>query len=205
MTTDRQKAGCGILALGAFLILIGVMDEDKSPKNAAPVVSQPSTGPVRSPTYETKPQRPAYTPPPPTRAQLLDRNPTLDEPTPGLQSRAQSFGYDAQIKLENHLPRPAYVKVVNGFGTTIATLYLRSQEEYTLDIVSGTYHVKYASGPGSAWRGPVYYFGSSTSFHKGTPDVIGSQQILTLTFYETRTRYGNGGNTPSISEEEFDR
>jgi len=226
MNLDRKRVGLAALIVGALLILIGIATSSTDSRNAAPIVSQPATGPVKrpappaaqtsAPSYATasppaatySQPKPAYTPPappPPTKAQILDGNPILAEPTPGLQSRLSSSSYDAQIKLENHLPTPAYVKVVNEYGTTIATIYLRSQESYELDIRSGTYFVKYASGPASQWRGPVHYFGSRTNFHKGTPDIIGTRQILTLTFYETEVRDYSASNTPAISEEEFER
>ena len=231
MNLDYKKVGGAAMLVGVLLIGIGIATSSSNSRNSAPVLSQPATGPVNRPsppaaqapatTYAaTQPSPPApppviysqpnpvYTPPappPPTKAQLLDRNPILTEPTPGLQSRTASANYDAQIKLENHLPAPAYVKVVNDYGTTIATIYLRSQESHELDIHSGTYFVKYATGPASQWRGPVHYFGSGTSFHKGTPDVIGTRQILTLTFYQTRVSGYSATGIPSISEEEFDR
>jgi hypothetical protein len=107
--------------------------------------------------------------------------------------------------LINHLPSPAYVKVVNGSGTTVATVYLRTQESYQLEIPSGSYQVKYASGSASQWRGPIYYFGSSTSFHKGDFTDIPTNQILSLTFYQIVTKGYASGGTPTISAEEFER
>lgn len=97
------------------------------------------------------------------------------------------------------------MKVVNGYGTTIATIYLRVQESYELELPSGSYLVKYASGSASEWRGPVHYFGSSTSFHKGDYTNIGANQILSLTFYQIVTKGYSAGGTPSISADEFDR
>lgn len=232
MNLDYKRVGGAAMVVGVLIIGIGIATSSSSnSRNSAPIVSQPATGPVNRPTQPaTKAPEPTYAaaqpsppapppiiysqpkpvytppaPPPPTKAQILDRNPVLSEPTPGLQSRTASANYDAQIKLENQLPAPAYVKVVNEYGTTVATIYLRSQESHELDIRSGTYYVKYASGPASEWRGPVYYFGSRTNFHKGTPDNIGSQQILTLTFYQRQVSGFSTNGTPEISEEEFDR
>jgi hypothetical protein len=152
--------------------------------------------------------QPDYTPPAPpplTRAQILDSNPVQSEPLPGLQGQANTFGSDAALKLINHLPSPAYVKVVNGTGATVATVYLRTQESYQLEIPAGSYQVKYASGSASQWRGPLYYFGSSTSFHKGDFTDIPTNQILSLTLYQVVTKGYASGGTPTISAEEFER
>ena len=90
-------------------------------------------------------------------------------------------------------------------GTTVATIYLRVQESHELELPAGSYLVKYASGSASNWRGPIYYFGSSTSFHKGDYKNIGTNEILSLTFYQIVTRGSSAGGIPTISAEEFDR
>jgi hypothetical protein len=225
MSADRKSIGCVGIIIGV-LIIGGAIMNDTSSRNKAPVLSQPETGPVRrdppaardssytrnsapTPTPAPTPVRtePVYTPPtppPPTRAQILDSNPIQTEPTPGLQGQSNVIGSDAALKLINHLPSPAYVKVVNGYGTTVATIYLRAQESHELELPAGSYLVKYASGSASQWRGPVYYFGSSTSFHKGDYTNIGANQILSLTFYQIVTRGSSPGGTPAISAEEFE-
>ena len=222
MSIDRKSIGCVAMIIGAIMIGGAIMN-DSSPKNKAPVLSQPETGPVRRDppvardsayTHNSAPTptpvfvQPVYTPPAPpplTRAQILDSNPIESEPLPGLQGQANTFGSDAALKLINHLPSPAYVKVVNDSGTTVATVYLRTQESYQLEIPSGSYQVKYASGSASQWRGPIYYFGSSTSFHKGDFTDIPTNQILSLTFYQIVTKGYAAGGTPTISAEEFER
>ena len=226
MSTDRKSIGCVAIIIGA-LIIGGAIMNDSSPRNKAPVLSQPETGLVRrdppavrdssytrnsaptpTPTPTPVRQEPIYTPPAPpplTRAQILDSNPVQSEPLPGLQGQANTFGSDAALKLINHLPSPAYVKVVNGSGATVATVYLRTQESYQLEIPAGSYQVKYASGSASQWRGPLYYFGSSTSFHKGDFTDIPTNQILSLTFYQVVTKGYAAGGTPTISAEEFER
>jgi len=223
MSADRKSIGCVGIIIGV-LIIGGAIMNDTSPRNKAPVLSQPETGPVRrdppaaressytrnsAPTPTPTPVRtePVYTPPtppPPTRAQILDSNPIQTEPTPGLQGQSNVIGSDAALKLINHLPSPAYVKVVNGYGTTVATIYLRVQESHELELPAGSYLVKYASGSASNWRGPIYYFGSSTSFHKGDYKNIGANQILSLTFYQIVTKGHASGGTPAISAEEFE-
>lgn len=224
MNTDRKSIGCVVMIAGA-LIIGGAIVHDSKSSNKAPVLSQPETGLVRrappagrdssytrnsTPTPTPTPvlSKPVYTPPAPpplTRAQILDSNPIQSEPLPGLQGQANTFGSDAALKLINHLPSPAYVKVVNGSGTTVATVYLRTQESYQLEIPAGSYQVKYASGSASQWRGPLYYFGSSTSFHKGDFTDIPTNQILSLTFYQIVTKGYASGGTPTISAEEFER
>jgi hypothetical protein len=226
MSTDNKSIGCVAMIIGA-LIIGGTLMNDRSPKNKAPVLSQPETGPLRreslaagesshtrnSAPTPTPPPTPVFvqpvytppTPPPPTRAQILDSNPIQTEPTPGLQGQSNVVGSDAALKLINHLPSPAYVKVLNGSGTTVATIYLRVQESHELELPAGSYLVKYASGSASQWRGPVYYFGSSTSFHKGDSKNIGTNEILSLTFYQIVTRGSSAGGNPTISAEEFDR
>jgi hypothetical protein len=226
MSTDRKSIGCVAIIIGA-LIIGGALMNDRSPRNKAPVLSQPETGIVQrdppaaressytrnstpTPTPIPTPvrQEPIYTPPAPpplSRAQILDSNPVQSEPLPGLQGQANTFGSDAALKLINHLPSPAYVKVVNGSGTTVATVYLRTQESYQLEIPAGSYQVKYASGSASQWRGPLYYFGSSTSFHKGDFTDIPTNQILSLTLYQIVTKGYASGGTPTISAEEFER
>ena len=224
MSADRKFIGCVAIGLG-ILIMGGAIIKSSNPRNAAPIVSQPETGPVRrdspaaressytrnsapTPTPTPIARQPIYTPPappPPTRAQILDRNPVQSEPQPGLQGQAAVIGSDAALKLINNLPHPAYVKVVTGPGKTIATIYLRVQESHQLELAAGSYLVKYATGPVSEWRGPVYYFGSSTSFHKGDPTDIPTNQILELTFYQTVVQGFSTGGTPTISAEEFDR
>lgn len=226
MSADRKSIGCVAMIIGALIIGVTKMIES-NPRNAAPIVSQPETGPVRrdppaaressytrnsapppTPTPTPIARQPVYTPPtppPPTRAQMLDSNPIQTEPIPGLQGQSSVVGNDSALKLINHLPSPAYVKVVNGYGTTVATIYLRVQESHELELPAGSYLVKYASGSTSNWRGPVYYFGSSTSFHKGDYKNIGTNEILSLTFYQIVTRGSSAGGTPTISAEEFDR
>ena len=226
MNTDRKSIGCVVMIAGA-LIIGGAIVHDSKSSNQAPVLSQPETGLVRrdppstrdssytrnsapTPTPTPTPVRtePVYTPPAPpplTRAQILDSNPVQSEPLPGLQGQSNTLGSDAALKLINHLPSPAYVKVVNGSGTTVATVYLRTQESYQLEIPAGSYQVKYASGSASQWRGPLYYFGSSTSFHKGDFTDIPTNQILSLTFYQIVTKGYASGGTPTISAEEFER
>jgi hypothetical protein len=226
MSADRKSIGCVAIIIGALIIGVTKM-MDSNPRNAAPVLSQPETGPVRrdspaaressytrnsAPTPTPTPTpvftKPVYsppTPPPPTRAQILDSNPIQTEPTPGLQGQSNVIGSDSALKLINHLPSPAYVKVVNAYGTTVATVYLRVQESHELELPAGSYLVKYASGSASNWRGPNYYFGSSTSFHKGNLTDIGANQILSLTFYQIVTKGYASGGTPAISADEFDR
>ena len=222
MSADRKSIGCVVMIAGA-LIIGGAIVHDSKSSNQAPVLSQPETGPVRrdppaagdssytrnsAPTPTPVRTEPVYTPPAPpplTRAQILDSNPVQSEPIPGLQGQSNTFGSDAALKLINHLPSPAYVKVVNGSGTTVATIYLRTQESYQLEIPAGSYQVKYASGSASQWRGPLYYFGSSTSFHKGDFTDIPTNQILSLTFYQIVTKGYASGGTPTISAEEFER
>ena len=224
MKTDRKSIGCVVMIAGA-LIFGGAIVHDSKSSNQAPVLSQPETGLVRrdppaagdssytrnsAPTPSPTPiiAEPVYTPPAPpplTRAQILDSNPVQSEPIPGLQGQSIALGSDAALKLINHLPSPAYVKVVNGSGTTVATVYLRTQESYQLEIPAGSYQVKYASGSASQWRGPLYYFGSSTSFHKGDFTDIPTNQILSLTFYQIVTKGYASGGTPTISAEEFER
>jgi len=222
MSADRKSIGCVAIIIGALIIGVTKM-MDSNPRNAAPVLSQPETGPVRreppvardsaytrnsTPTPTPVFVQPVYTPPtppPPTRAQILDSNPIQSEPQPGLQGLSSAIGGDSALKLINHLPSPAYVKVVNGYGTTVATIYLRVQESHELELPAGSYLVKYASGSASNWRGPIYYFGSSTSFHKGNLTDIGANQILSLTFYQIVTKGYASGGTPAISADEFDR
>jgi hypothetical protein len=222
MRADRKSIGCVAVIIGV-LIIGGALMNDRSPRNKAPVLSQPETGIVRqappaasesSYTRNSTPAptpvfvQPVYTPPAPpplSRAQILDSNPVQSEPIPGLQGQANTFGSDAALKLINHMPSPAYVKVVNYSGTTVATVYLRTQESYQLEIPAGSYQVKYASGSASQWRGPIYYFGSSTSFHKGDFTDIPTNQILSLTFYQVVTKGYASGGTPTISAEEFER
>lgn len=211
--------------IAGALIIGGAIVHDSKSSNEAPVLSQPKTGPVRrDPPVAAKSSynrdsapipalspvfaKPVYTPPVPpplTRSQILDSNPIQTEPIPGLQGQSSVVGNDSALKLINHLPSPAYVKVVNGYGTTVATIYLRVQESHELELPAGSYLVKYASGSTSNWRGPVYYFGSSTSFHKGDYKNIGTNEILSLTFYQIVTRGSSAGGTPTISAEEFDR
>ena len=228
MSTDRKSIGCVAIIIGA-LIIGGAIMNDSSPRNKAPVLSQPETGIVRrdppaaressytrnsaptpTPTPTPRPvrQEPVYVPPAPpplTRAQMLDGNPIQPEPIPGLQGQSGVIGGDAALKLINHLPSPAYVKVLNGFGATVATVYLRVQESHELELPADSYVVKYATGPANEWRGPVHYFGSYSTFHKGEPKAIGSNQILSLTFYQVVTRGYAAGGTPKISAEEFER
>jgi hypothetical protein len=218
MSTDRKSIGCVAIIIGA-LIIGGAIMNDSSPRNKAPVLSQPETGIVRreaaaprqdyaTPTPRPVRQEPVYVPPAPpplTRAQILDGNPVQPEPIPGLQGQSGVIGGDSALKLINHLPSPAYVKVLNGFGATVATIYLRVQESHELELPADSYVVKYATGPASEWRGPVHYFGSSSTFHKGEPKAIGSNQILSLTFYQVVTRGYAAGGTPKISAEEFER
>ena len=184
---NSDYTGCFVI-IGIF-VLISVFSNCNDKHSSAPVVSQPATGYVASS---------SYTPPPPPKPSI----PTVSEPYGTLQTGGISNA-DAAINIKNNLYKPAYVKVVNDFGQVCATLYLRAGESYELGINPGNYKIKYVSGPANQWRGTTHYFGSYSEFNSGNTDYIGYNQRLTLTIYQTTSRYSSGSNVQKISEEDF--
>jgi hypothetical protein len=179
---SAQDRGCGCLAIFSVFVVICLISRCNDKHSSAPTVSQPSTGYVS-----------------PARSD----SPTVSEPYGQLQSGGFSNA-DAALKMINNLRDPAYVKVVDSSGRTRATIYLRAGESYELSIDSGSYTLKYVSGPSNEWRGTTHYFGFRSSFRAGNTDYIGTNRRLTVTFYQTVSRYGSGGNgLEKISEGDF--
>jgi hypothetical protein len=179
---SAQDRGCGCLAIFGVFVVIGLISKCNDKHSSAPTVGQPSTGYVS-----------------PARSE----SPTVSEPYGQLQSGGFANA-DSALKMINNLRDPAYVKVVDSGGRTRATVYLRAGESYELAVDSGSYALRYVSGPGTEWRGTEHYFGSRSTFRAGNTDYIGSNQRLTVTFYQTVSRYGSGGNgLQKISEGDF--
>jgi len=187
MSDDGGK-GCGCLVLIVIGLAISGFKSCTDKHSSAPVVSQPSTGYV-APSNSSSGSSTNYAP-------------TISEPYGALQSGG-SNNADAELVLKNNLSNPTYVKVINNYGQVCATLYLRSQESYKLGVDPGSYTIKYVSGSSSQWRGTTHYFGSYSTFFVGQTSYIGSGNILTLTFYQTTSRYGSGNSLKKISEDEF--
>lgn len=189
--SSNNDSGCGCLILLAGLGVFQVYKSCTDKHNSAPIVSQPATGAIYAPSPARPPERP-----------VVDLAPTLSEPYGQLQSGGFSRG-EAALRMTNSMGEPAYVKIVDGFGATRATIYLRANETYEMRVDPGSYSVRYVSGPGSEWRGTAHYFGSSSSFNAGGTDYIGQNQRLSLTFTKVRVRAGTPTNVRRISEEEF--
>jgi len=187
MSDDGGK-GCGCLVFILIGLAISGYQSCTDKHSSAPVVSQPSTGYVAPSTYSSRPS--------------TNYTPTVSEPYGTLQSGG-SYNTESELVLKNNLSNPTYVKVVDNYGQVCATLYLRSEESYKLGVDPGSYTIKYVSGPGSQWRGTTHYFGSYSTFYVGHTSYIGSGNKLTLTFYQTTSRYGSGRNLEKISEDEF--
>jgi hypothetical protein len=178
---SAQDRGCGCLVLFGIVLVIGAISRCNDKHSSAPKVDQPRTGYVA-------PGRSAA--------------PTVAEPFGKLQSG--SFGRtESALEMTNKLPHPAYVKVQDSGGKTRATVYLRAGESYELGVAPGSYHLKYVSGPGDEWRGTEHYFGSRSSFRAADTSYIGSNQRLSVTFYQTLARSGGGRGLRKIDEEEF--
>jgi len=181
MSSNNQGCGCIIIVV-AVVIVANLVSKCNDKHSSAPTVNQPSTGYVQ-----------------PSRSE----SPTVSEPFGQLQSGGFANA-DSALKMTNNLPEPAYVKVVDSSGRTRATVYLRARESYELAVDPGSYTLKYVSGPGNEWRGTTHYFGSRSSFRSGETAYIGSNQRLEVTFYQTISRYGSGGNSlRKIDEGEF--
>lgn len=187
MSDDGGK-GCGCLVIIAFCLIFSGFKSCTDKHSSAPVLSQPSTGYVASNNYSS--------------SSSTNYAPTVSEPYGALQSGG-SNNSESELILKNNLSSPTYVKVINNYGQVCATLYLRSQESYKLGIDPGSYTIKYVSGPSNQWRGTTHFFGSYSSFYVGQTSYIGSGNILTLTFYQTTSRYGSGNSLKKISEDEF--
>jgi hypothetical protein len=176
------ERGCGCLVIIGVLSIISFISKCNDKHSSAPTVSQPRTGYVS-----------------PARAE----SPTVSEPYGQLQSGGFT-DTDAALKMLNNLRDPAYVKVVDASGRTRATVYLRAGESYELGVDPGSYTLRYVSGPSSEWRGTSHYFGAKSSFRSGSTSFIGSNQRLTVTFYQTVSRSGSSGSgVRKIAEDEF--
>ena len=186
--SNNDSQGCGCLVIFAIVAVVSVFKSCSDKHSSAPVVSQPATGYVAASSNT-----------PPSSTPTI---PTVSEPYGALQSGGLSNA-DAGLIIKNSLYKPAYVKVVNNFGQTCATLYLRAGESYELGINPGNYKIKYVSGPANQWRGTTHYFGSYSEFNSGDSDYIGYNQQLTITIYQTVSKYGSGSNVKKISEDDF--
>lgn len=184
-TMSAQDNGCGCWIIIGVVAVAILVSNCKDKHSKAPTVSQPSTGYVA-----------------PSSSNPRSSAPTVSEPFGQLQSGG-FLNSDTSLKMINNLRDPAYVKVVDGYGRTRATVYLRAGESYELSIDAGSYQLKYVSGPGNEWRGPEHYFGTRSSFRAGNTDYIGHNQRLTVTFYQAVSRYGSGGSLKKIDEDEF--
>jgi hypothetical protein len=179
---SAQDQGCGCLAIIGVCVVIGLISKCNDKHSSAPRMSQPSTGYVS-----------------PARSE----SPRVSEPFGQLQSGGFANSESA-LKMTNNLRDPAYVKVQDSSGRTRATIYLRAGESYELGVDPGGYRLKYVSGPSEEWRGTEHYFGSKSSYRAATLSYINSNQRLTVTFYQTVSRYGSGGNgMQKIGEDEF--
>jgi hypothetical protein len=179
---SAQDQGCGCLAIIGVCVVIGLISKCNDKHSSAPRMSQPSTG---------------YVSPAPSES------PRVSEPFGQLQSGGFANSESA-LKMTNNLRDPAYVKVQDSSGRTRATIYLRAGESYELGVDPGGYRLKYVSGPSEEWRGTEHYFGSKSSYRAATLSYINSNQRLTVTFYQTVSRYGSGGNgMQKIGEDEF--
>jgi hypothetical protein len=164
------------------LSVVSMISKCNDKHSSAPKVSQPSTGYV---------------------APARSESPRVSEPFGQLQSGGFANS-DAALKMINNLRDPAYVKVQDSYGRTRATIYLRAGESYELGVDPGSYRLKYVSGPSEEWRGTEHYFGSKSSYRAAALSYINSNQRLTVTFYQTVSRYGSGGNgMQKIGEDEF--
>jgi hypothetical protein len=164
------------------LSVVSMISKCNDKHSSAPKVSQPSTGYV---------------------APARSESPRVSEPFGQLQSGGFANS-DAALKMINNLRDPAYVKVQDSYGRTRATIYLRAGESYELGVDPGSYRLKYVSGPSEEWRGTEHYFGSRSSYRAASLSYINSNQRLTVTFYQTVSRYGSGGNgMQKIGEDEF--
>lgn len=173
--------GCGCLVLLVVFGAIGAVSKCNDKHSSAPKVGQPQTG---------------YVAPRPSEARAVA------EPFGKLQFG--SFGRtESALEMTNKLPHPAYVKVQDSWGKTRATVYLRAGESYELGVDPGSYRLKYVSGPGEEWRGTEHYFGSRSSFRAADTSYIGSNQRLSVTFFQTYGRSGGGGGMRKIDEDEF--
>lgn len=191
LMSSNSDGSCGCLiliavAIGASQLYKGCTDKHSS----APTVSQPATGAIYT-SDSRVPQRPS-----------VDFAPTLSEPYGQLQTGRFVNG-DAALRMTNNMGNPAYVKVVDRYGVTRATIYLRTSETYEMRVDPGNYSVRYVSGPGDQWRGTTHYFGSSSTFSAGETDYIGQNQRLSLTISRVRVRPGTQTNVQEISEDEF--
>jgi hypothetical protein len=189
MSSNNNSCGC-IIIIAVVIGVSSIISSCNDKHSSAPKVSQPSTGHVTpSPRHET-PYRPTI--------------PTVAEPFGQLQSGGFA-GASSALKMTNDMSTPAYVKVYDSSRILRATIYLRAGENYELGVSPDSYLIKYVTGPGSEWRGTSHYFGSSSTFYADkSPDYIGYNQRLSVTFYSVVTRGASGGgNLKKIGEDDF--
>ena len=180
MSSNDQ--GCGCLAIIGVCVVVGLISKCNDKHSSAPKVSQPTTGYVS-----------------PARSE----SPRVSEPFGQLQSGGFANSESA-LKMTNNLRDPAYVKVQDSSGRTRATIYLRAGESYELGVSSGSYRLKYVSGPSDEWRGTEHYFGSRSSYRAANLSYINSNQRLSVTFYQTVSRSSSGsGGMQKIDEDDF--
>jgi hypothetical protein len=177
-----SERGCGCLVIIGVFAVVSMISKCNDKHSSAPKVSQPTTGYVS-----------------PARSE----SPRVSEPFGQLQSGGFANSESA-LKMTNNLRDPAYVKVQDSSGRTRATIYLRAGESYELGVSSGSYRLKYVSGPSDEWRGTEHYFGSRSSYRAANLSYINSNQRLSVTFYQTVSRSGSSGNgMQKIGEDEF--
>jgi hypothetical protein len=177
-----SERGCGCLVIVGVFSIVGMISKCNDKHSSAPKVSQPTTGYVS-----------------PARSE----SPRVSEPFGQLQSGGFANSESA-LKMTNNLRDPAYVKVQDSFGRTRATIYLRAGESYELGVSSGSYRLKYVSGPSDEWRGTEHYFGSRSSYRAANLSYINSNQRLSVTFYQTVSRSSSGsGGMQKIGEDDF--
>lgn len=187
MSSNSNSCGC-IIIIAVVLGVGSIISSCNDKHSSAPRVSQPSTGYVAPAPRNETPSRPSI--------------PTVAEPFGQLQSGGFSNA-ESGLKLINSLSSPAYVKIVDSYGNTRATLYLRAKESYVPDVAPGSYTLKYVSGPADEWRGTQHYFGSKSSFKAASLSYIGSGQRLTVTMYQKVGTSSSGSGMRTIGEDDF--
>ncbi len=123
--------------------------------------------------------------------------------TPPANGTVRRFHYgtaDSPLKVTTSYGVNYFVKIVNPYtGSTIVDVYIVGGQSVEIDVPSGTYEIRYASGKN--WYGHKYLFGPRTSYSKTNRYFTFSKGSgYEITLYKVR----NGNlSTSTISAEDF--
>ncbi len=160
--------------------MIGVLVTKNQNSNQTSLSTTPTPRPTVKPTSTTSPTtKPAATPKPTTTTKPASTF------APAYSSSAQERPENGhvfytvgtksteycQLKIVNQHSEDYYIKLVKYLvGDKVVCFYVRGNSTATVDVPSGVYELKMASG--STWYGEKDYFGTYTSYSKDPDSYV---------------------------------